>query len=812
MGVGATDSNRNLFLKGFKLSNSGANEDPTYLGFKFVFDFGVLPINPEYGWAPSPLLRVKNYTTSDGGLLASTNPFGQPQYEQARTNVLFYSAHNYLLQRDTAFLLGNGNQTQVTGTENSRKRASALRQFQLLLNDINTNSPWFFQSIEGLDELEKVQKGGFQPEDGEDSFNPQRTAGKVLTINCLESLNLRLTTLADLYNQATFDADNMRWLVPRNLRKFTMWIFVSEIRNFFKTSRLTGSSTVLATLDNISSTLTQNLNPGSSIIATEAGNYSVGGVNISGGGNLSGSDSTGGRFNSFVNNVFSESGLQNDVQAFRNQSDQSGIKPVLIYECNQCEFDFSSSTPLKSFVDMGSSTADPETQSFKIYVGKVRMKNQYPNIRQDGKPLVLADGFDQYRSSLQVYDDTLSLESIQGFTSNLLTNFTSQAINDLVNEGVNQFINPLLSGVNQSLLGNIYSFNPAQLGRLTNQGGQFGFNNAQNFFNGAAETGIDNVFKGNLPNPQSMGLGGPGEGGSGRVYPPVSSPSDVYGNVPGSDLGVPDRIYPPTEGDVYPGVPGPDLGVPDRIYPPSDGDVYDNVPGGDLGVPDRVYPAPGGDVYENVPGSNLGVPDRIYPPTEGDVYPGVPGPDLGVPDRIYPSLEDDVYVNVPGSDLGVPDRVYPVTEGDVYSGVPGPDLGVPDRNYTDSGLGDVYSSVPGQDLGVPERSYRDNLNENVYPPENFTNQLDGSTIYSENPLVNSAGELRRPENSFSQNPGRVYDDVGLGNVASNLGKIYPVTTGDFILESPLNLGNSKPPDKYNPSLGTLNPRDFEEEI
>jgi hypothetical protein len=832
MGVAATDRNRNLFLKGFRLSNSGANEDPTYLGFKFVFDFGTLPINPDYGWAPSPLLRIKNYTTIDGGAMGSSlsNPFGQPQYEQRGSNVIYYSAMNYLLQRDSAFI---GSQT--TGGENARKRAAALRQFQILLNDLNTNTPWFFQSIDGLDELEKIQKSGFQPSGEEDSFNIQRTAGKVLTINCLESLNLRLTALADLYNQATFDADNMRWLVPRNLRKFTMWIFVTEIRNFFKTSRLTGVSTALASLDNISSVLTQNLNPGSSIVATEAGDYSVGGLNISGGGNLSGSDSPGGRFKSFVNTVFDQSGLANDVQAFRNQSDQSGIKPVLIYECSQCEFDFSSSTPLKTSVDMGSSIADPETQSFKIYVGKVRMKNQYPNIRQDGKPLILSDGFDQYRSSLQIYDDTLNLETIRGFTSNLITNFTSQAVNDLVNEGINQFVNPLLSGINQSLLGNIYSFNPTQLGRLTNQGGQFGFNNAQNFLNGAAETGIDNVFKGNLPNPQSMGLGGPGEGGSGRVYPPVSPPNDVYGNVPGSDLGVPDRVYPPTEGDVYPGVPGSDLGVPDRVYPPSVGDVYPGVPGQDLGVPDRVYPPSVGDVYPGVPGQDLGVPDRVYPPTEGDVYPGVPGSDLGVPDRVYPSTEGDVYPGVPGQDLGVPDRIYPSTEGDVYPGVPGQDLGVPDRiypstegdvypgvpgqdlgvpgrGYSDGGLGDVYSSVPGQDLGVPDRAYRDNLNENVYPDDNISNELGRSTVYSEEPLINSGGELRRPENSFSQNPGRVYDPVNLRNDPGNLGKIYPITNGDFILEPPLNLGNSKPPDKYNPSLGTLNPRDFEEEI
>ena len=88
MGIGATDKNRSLFLKGFNLSRSGENEDPTYLGFKFVFDFGSLPVNLEYGWAPSPLLRVPNYTTTDGAANMPQNMFGQPQYGFTSTNVV----------------------------------------------------------------------------------------------------------------------------------------------------------------------------------------------------------------------------------------------------------------------------------------------------------------------------------------------------------------------------------------------------------------------------------------------------------------------------------------------------------------------------------------------------------------------------------------------------------------------------------------------------------------------------------------------------------------------------------------------------
>jgi hypothetical protein len=828
MGINATDKNRSLFLKGFNLSNSGANEDPTYLGFKFVFDFGALPINAEHGWAPSPLLRIPNYTTVDGGSTMPFNMFGQPQYDVTNSNVLYYSAYNYLLQRDGSYFGGN-----------ALKRANALKQFQILLSDINNNSPWFFQSIDGLEKLDRVALSGFQDELGLDSFDPARTNGKFLTINCLESLNLRMTTLANLYNQATFDAENMKWLVPRNLRKFTMWIYVTEIRNFFKTTRLTGASSVVSQLDDLSSLLTTDRNPGGSLANTPEGERQP-----------SGPGAPGNAFNSFARGVLSQSGLMNEVDSFRNQQDQSGIKPVLIYELGQCEFDFSLSTPLQTSTNIGTQQPTAATQSFRIHVGRVKMKTQYPNIRTDNSYLVLADGYDQNRSSVQIYDDSLDLETIASLGREALTNITSQAITDLINEGISQYVNPALSGIDQSSLGNIYSFNPSQLARLTNQGGQFGFNNAQNFLNGASDTGIDNVFKGNLPTPQSMGLGGPPD----RIYPIIQTENDVYSGVPGPDLGVPDRVYPAPGGDVYSGVPGTDLGVPDRVYPAPGGDVYPGVPGPDLGVPDRIYPAPGGDVYPGVPGPDLGVPDRIYPDPGGDVYSGVPGSDLGVPDRVYPAPGGDVYPDVPGRDLGVPGRVYPDPTGDVYPDVPGPDLGVPDRVYSDPAgdvypnspgrdlgvpdrvysppagdvyptspgrdlgvpdrvyadpAGDVYPTVPGGDLGVPDRVYKDPSGK-VYPDPAGASIFPGQDIgkvYSPETLISSGSELRSPENTFSSPPSPVYAPPAFNYQRGEIGKIYPPTSGDFIAMAPIDLGNTKGPDKFNISLGTLNPPD-----
>ncbi len=852
--IQATDRERSLFLKGFKLSNSGKNEDPTYLGFKIMFDFGNLTVDPNYGWAPSPLLKRENYSIDNSSMAESiNNPFGQPQYAASNPQLMYYSAYNYLLQREGSF-----------DAENNRtKRANAILQFTKLLQEINANSPWFFQSIDGLDKLSQVSRSGFQTSNQFDAFDTQRTAEKYLNIKTLESINLRISALAELYNQATFDYDNMRWLVPRNLRKFTMWIFVTEIRNFFKTSRLINSSTTLTAIDSLSNLLQTNNNAGSSIGS---------GLSSLTSDPVGGSDSgRGNSFSSFTNNILGQSGISNDIAALSNQTDQLGIKPVMIYECQQCEFDFSETTPIKSTIDMGSSSAEPETNQFRIYVGKVRTKSQYPNIRGDGKPLILADGYDQNRSSLQDLgaSDALSLEQLLGNAGQLLTNVVSNAVSDLVNEGIRSLSDRFLSGLDQSLLGNIYSFNPTQLARFTNESGKLGFNNLENFLNGAAETGIDNIFKGNLPNPQKMGQGGPTE----RVYPPVGGNSDsypgvpgpdlgvpervypmvkadAYPNVPGSDLGVPDRVYPTVEDDLYSNVPGTDLGVPDRIYPEPKEDVYVNVPGFDLGVPDRVYPPPSGDAYENVPGQDLGVPDRVYPDFSDDVYPGVPGADLGVPDRVYPDFNDDVYSGVPGSDLGVPTREYPGLVDDVYSGVPGADLGVPSRDYesiksdvypdvpgADLGVpirqypsldSDLYREVPGDDLGVPNRTYPvfnstvyDNSpNQNTQAPnslsnefpsrlEDFSPKLEASKVYEQSTQIESRGELRNRENNFDQSPGNVYVDQNRQKKPQNLGNVFPLTSGDFIMESPLNLGNSKPSDKYNISLGDFNPDDYE---
>jgi len=824
--AGATDRDRYRFLSGFKLNDQGKNEDPTYLGFSMDFEFGLLGIDQEYGTPVSPLFK-------DGSYLNDTNLniFGQLQYigrSKTPKDVLFYSAQTYLENREVSTTYDGFPRT-------GGKRSQMIKQFKILLRDITKNQPWFFQSISGLDALYKVARGGFQDLDSDTDFNPSRAA--TITVTTLESLNLRITALADLYNHATFDFINMRETVPRNLRRFRMYIYVTDLRNFFKTNRIINSSTTLTTIANTANLIGSGINPGNSLSGTSldsTGNFP------------DDTGAQGGAFGNVLGDIARSEGLT-------NQQDQSGVKPIILIECSNCEFDFTESSPIASDINAGTDAGSPLGQSFKIHVGRVKIRSQYPNIRLDKNPLVISDDVFTNKSSVQNYSGDPSGRTVLGVeipngpaadlleqAANIGTNFIGNTVNDLYDRGTQLLTDPL-SGADQLILGNAYSFNPSQImGVLSGDSSNLSLNNIRDFANQLSGVDLGSSLKNGLPNPQTMGLGGPSEnqyspgdltdsdvypnvpgqdlgvtpsGSStiGRVYPPLK-PEDVYTEVPGKDLGVPERAYKGPEGDVYPNVPGQDLGLPGRVYPPlKRQDVYDGVPGEDLGAPQRVYPEPSGDAYLNVPGSDLGPPQRVYPTVTEDFYPDVPGVDLGVPDRVYPQINDDVYTKVPGKDLGVPERAYPIINDDVYSEVPGKDLGAPERAYPIINE-DVYSGVPGSDLGLPGRRY-EGINENVYPNSSEeSNQLKSpERVYVDEPAKRSnlVEDVYKDDNKnlteFSSKPAPVYPREDTKYFKGNLGDLYPPTREDFNPEEPGDLGNLKTKDSYNISLGGKNP-------
>lgn len=98
-------------------------------------------------------------------------------------------------------------------------RYEMLVHFIKLLSELNSNYDHYFQGITGLDEAWK-----------RDYTKPKFK--KEIVIDCLESLDLRITGLMDLYRKVVFDWENRRYVLPDNLRTFSVTVKVFDYRNF----------------------------------------------------------------------------------------------------------------------------------------------------------------------------------------------------------------------------------------------------------------------------------------------------------------------------------------------------------------------------------------------------------------------------------------------------------------------------------------------------------------------------------------------------------------------------------------------------
>ena len=58
-----------------------------------------------------------------------------------------------------------------------------------------------------------------------------------ISIGCLESIDLRMSALMDFYRKACFDWKYRREIVPWNLRTFTVYIYVYELRNINRSGK-----------------------------------------------------------------------------------------------------------------------------------------------------------------------------------------------------------------------------------------------------------------------------------------------------------------------------------------------------------------------------------------------------------------------------------------------------------------------------------------------------------------------------------------------------------------------------------------------
>lgn len=100
------------------------------------------------------------------------------------------------------------------------ERAEKLEQFITLLSDISSKSPWYFSSVGGLQEALERKVA----EDGK-----LEVADKKLTITCLpDAYDNRIGTLLELYRDVTWSWVHKKEIIPANLRKFDMAIYIFE--------------------------------------------------------------------------------------------------------------------------------------------------------------------------------------------------------------------------------------------------------------------------------------------------------------------------------------------------------------------------------------------------------------------------------------------------------------------------------------------------------------------------------------------------------------------------------------------------------
>lgn len=188
----------------FYFNNPGENDGYTsnLLGWNMngVVDGGTMPVksdgsNISIGESPSyTLSKNRNGDSND----AVGSQFGsQPAATSMNT------AYNYLCM--------NG----------EYERAQNLKDFIFMLSEISSNEPWYFKSIEGLDAVMDRTwiKEGVKLEDKQGSIN----------IKCIrDSVDSRIMTMLQLYQSACWSQTWRREVIPSNLRKFDMGIYIFQ--------------------------------------------------------------------------------------------------------------------------------------------------------------------------------------------------------------------------------------------------------------------------------------------------------------------------------------------------------------------------------------------------------------------------------------------------------------------------------------------------------------------------------------------------------------------------------------------------------
>lgn len=135
-------------------------------------------------------------------------------------SLIHTSSSKYAKDINTAYMYLSNN---IEGDKFSEKyknvlraKRSSLESFGKILNYLQMECPWFFKEVGGLAEVTKRNFNEIVPAEEKQitlTFNP-------------DAVDMRISTLLDLYVNACYDTINFKEVIPENLRKFDMSIII----------------------------------------------------------------------------------------------------------------------------------------------------------------------------------------------------------------------------------------------------------------------------------------------------------------------------------------------------------------------------------------------------------------------------------------------------------------------------------------------------------------------------------------------------------------------------------------------------------
>ena len=268
-------------------------------------------------------------------------------------------------------------------SRNEDYRCWLLANFLKGWNDLQNKYQYYFQEVDGLDELFKSE-----PDKGQ-----KISKSHTITIKCLEGIDQKVKYLLSLYKAAAWDDHYQRWILPDIYRYFKLNIYISEIRTFHQ-------SVYAQPID---------------------GSASLSGIGYTWRGSL------GKAIDRFVGNitdkitgkVFStlDDWTQGGVNMNRDQDTQvlavvKGFVPVTCIQCSLCDFDINHNTYRGSYnIDNN----EMETTTIKVRVRQAEVMHNWQII-------------EPFRNLLNKNDRTIGQKSLQDIVQ--IGDYADQYFND----------------------------------------------------------------------------------------------------------------------------------------------------------------------------------------------------------------------------------------------------------------------------------------------------------------------------------------------------------------------------------------------